>query len=54
MSHTLVQTGPTSLSAVSSNFVTVCLFSLLGLSLSAAFLSNASAETVSIVLSPVG
>jgi len=39
MSTTLAQTRPTTLSTISPNLAAVCLFSLLGLTLSAAVMS---------------
>ena len=54
MSTTLVQSRPTTRSAISSDFATVCLFSLLGLTLTAAVLSYVSSETISIMFSSIG
>jgi hypothetical protein len=54
MSSTLVQTPPTILSAVSPDLAVVCLFSLLGLTLTAAVLSYASPETIGMMFSVFG
>ena len=54
MSSTLVQARPTRLSTVSRDLAVVCLFSLLGLTLSAAALSSVSSETISIMFSSIG
>ena len=54
MSTTLAQARPTTLSGISPDLAGVCLFSLLGLMLSAAVLSNVSSETISLILSSVG
>ena len=54
MSTTLTQTRPTTLSGISPDLASVCLFSLLGLMLSAAVLSNVSSETISLMFSTVG
>jgi hypothetical protein len=53
-SSTLVQTPPTILSAVSPDLAVVCLFSLLGLTLTAAVLSYASPETIGMMFSVFG
>jgi hypothetical protein len=49
MSTTLVQTRPITLSTISPDLAVVCLFSLLGLTLSAAVLSCLSSETISMM-----
>lgn len=54
MSTTLAQTRPTMLSSVSPDLASVCLFSLLGLMLSAAVLSNVSSETIGLMFSSIG
>jgi hypothetical protein len=54
MSTTLVQTRPTTLSSISPDLAGVCLFSLLGLMLSAVVLSNVSSETISLMFFSVG
>ena len=54
MSSTLVQARPTTISTVSPDLVVLCLFSLLGLTLSAAVLSYVSSETISMMLSSIG
>ena len=54
MSSTLVQTCPTTLSTVSPNLAVVCLFSLLGLTLSAAVLSYVSSEMISMMFFSIG
>jgi hypothetical protein len=54
MSSTLVQTYPTTLSTVSPDLAVVCLFSLLGLTLSAAVLSYVSSETISMMFFSIG
>jgi hypothetical protein len=54
MSTTLVQTRPTTRSAISSDFATVCLFSLLGLTLTVAVLSYVSNETISMLFISIG
>ena len=51
---TLAQARPTTLSGISPDLAGVCLFSLLGLMLSAAVLSNVSSETISLMFSSVG
>jgi len=55
MSTNLVQTRPTTRSASSLDFATVCLFSLLGLTLTAAaVLSFVSNETISMLFTSIG
>ena len=54
MSTVLAQTRPATLSTVSPNLAAVCLFSLLGLTLSAAVLSYVSSETISMMFSSIG
>jgi hypothetical protein len=54
MSTTFVQTRPITLSTISPNLAAVCLFSLLGLTLSAAVLSYVSSETISMMFSSIG
>ncbi len=54
MSTNLVQTRPTTRSASSLDFATVCLFSLLGLTLTAAVLSYVSNETISMLFTSIG
>ena len=54
MSSTLILTRPTTLSTVSPDLAVVCLFSLLGLTLSAAVLSCVSSETISMMVSSIG
>jgi hypothetical protein len=54
MSTTLAQTRPATLSTISPDFAGVCLFSLLGLTLSAAVLSYVSNETISLMFSSIG
>ena len=54
MSSTFVQARPTALFAVSPSLAVVCLFSLLGLTLSAAVLSCVSSETIGIMFSSIG
>jgi hypothetical protein len=54
MSSTLVQARPTTLSAISPEIAAVCLFSLVGLTLSAAVLSCLSDETISMMFSSIG
>lgn len=53
MSSTLVQARPTTLSTISADLAVVCLFSLLGLTLSAAVLSYVSSETISVMFSSI-
>ena len=54
MSITFAQTRPTTLPTSSPEIAAVCLFSLLGLTLSAAVLSYVSSETISMMFSSVG
>jgi len=54
MSSTLVPTSSTTLSTISPDLAVVCLFSLLGLTLSAAVLSYVSSETISVMFSSTG
>ena len=54
MSTTLVQTRPITLFRISPDLAGVCLFSLLGLMLSAVVLSNVSSETISLMFLSVG
>jgi hypothetical protein len=54
MSTTLAQTRPTTLSSISLDLAGVCLFSLLGLMLSAAVLSYVSSEAISMMFSSIG
>ena len=54
MSATLVQARPTTLSTISPDLAGVCLFSLLGPTLSAAVLSYVSSETISMMFSSIG
>ena len=54
MSSTLEQARPTTLSTVSPDLAVVCLFSLLGLTLTAAFLSYVSNETISMLFTSIG
>jgi len=54
MSITFAQTRPTTLSTISPNLAAVCLFSLLGLTLSAAVLSYVSSETISMMFFSIG
>ena len=54
MPTTLAQTRPTTLSTLSPDPAAVCLFSLLGLTLTAAVLSYVSNETISIMFSSIG
>jgi hypothetical protein len=51
MSNTLAQARPTKLISISPDLAGVCLFSLLGLTLSAAVLSYVSSETISMMFS---
>jgi hypothetical protein len=51
MSITLAQTRPTTLSIISSALVVPLLFSLLGLTLTAAILPYLSDETISLIFS---
>lgn len=54
MFSTLVHTRPTAVAIVSPDFAAVCLFSLLGLTLSAAVLSCVPTETINIVVTSIG
>lgn len=54
MSSTLVQARPTTLFTISADLAAVCLFSLLGLTLSAAVLSCVSSETINMMFSSTG
>ena len=54
MSSTLVQARPTAISTISPDLAIVCMFSLLGLTLSAAVLSYVSSETISVMFSSIG
>lgn len=54
MPTTLVKTRPTTRSNISPEHPVLCLFSLLGLTLSAAVLSYVSSETISIIFSSIG
>ena len=54
MSNTLVQARPTTFSSISPDMAGVCLFSLLGVMLSAAVLSYVSSETISMIFSSIG
>jgi hypothetical protein len=55
MSTLLAQTLPiTPLATIRPDLTVVCLFSLLGLTLSAVVLSCVSSETISIMLSSIG
>jgi len=55
MSTTLTQTLPiTPLATIRPDLAVVCLFSLLGLMLSAVVVSCVSSETVSMMFSPLG
>ena len=54
MSTTLAETRPTTLRTISPELAAVCLFSLLGLTLSAAVLSYVSSETISMMFSSIG
>jgi hypothetical protein len=51
---TLAQTRPTTLSTILLDLAVVCLFSLLGLTLTAAFLSYVSNETISMLFTSIG
>src|SRR5674476_560789 len=53
MSTTLTQARPTTPSSISPDPASVCLFSLLGLMLSAAVLSNVTSETISLIFSSI-
>jgi hypothetical protein len=54
MSITLDLTRATTLSSISPDLAGLCLFSLLGLTLSAAVLSCVSSETISMMFSSIG
>ena len=54
MSNTFTQTRPFTLSTISPDLAVVCLFSLLGLTLSVAVLSYVSSETISMMFSSIG
>jgi hypothetical protein len=54
MPTTLAQTRPTTLSTISPDLTAVCLFSLLGLTLTAAVLSYVSNETISMLFTSIG
>ena len=54
MSTTLTQARPTTPSSISPDPASVCLFSLLGLMLSAAVLSYVSSETISVMFFYLG
>jgi hypothetical protein len=54
MPTALAQPRPTTRSAISSDFPNVCLFSLLGLTLTVAVLSYVSNETISILFTSIG
>jgi hypothetical protein len=55
MSTTLAQSPPiTPLVTILPDYIIVCLFSLLGLTLSVVVLSYASFETISMMFSPFG
>jgi hypothetical protein len=54
MSSTLVQARPTTLSAISPEIAAVCLFSLVGLTLTVAVLSCVSSETIDVMFSSIG
>ena len=54
MSNILALTRPDTISALSPNLASVCLFSLLGLTLSAAVLSYVSPETIAVMVSSAG
>lgn len=54
MHTTLAQTRPTTLSTILLDLAVVCLFSLLGLTLTAAFLSYVSNETMSMLFNSIG
>jgi hypothetical protein len=54
MSTTLDLTRATTLSSISPDLAGLCLFSLLGLTLSAAVLSCVSSETISMMFSSIG
>jgi hypothetical protein len=50
MSSTLAPARPTTLSTISPDLAVVCVFSLLGLTLSASVLSYVSSETIGVML----
>jgi hypothetical protein len=54
MPITLAQTRPTTLSTLSPDLAAVCLFSPLGLTLTAAVLSYVSNETISMLFTSIG
>jgi len=54
MSSTFAQARPTTLPSISPDLASVCLFSLLGLTLSAAVLSYLSSETIGIMFASIG
>jgi hypothetical protein len=54
MSTMRAQTRPTTLSTISPDLAAVCLFSLLGLTLTAAVLSYVSNETISMLFTSIG
>jgi hypothetical protein len=54
MSSTLAQARPTTLSTISPDLAVVCVFSLLGLTLSASVLSYVSSETIGVMISYIG
>ena len=55
MSITLTQAVPVKpLATIRPDLAVVCLFSLLGLTLSAAVLSGTASETISMMFSPLG
>ena len=54
MPTTLAQIRPTTLSTISPDLAVACLFSLLGLTLTAAVLSYVSNETISMLFTSIG
>ena len=54
MPTTLAQTRPTTFSTISPDFIVLCLFSLLGLTIFAAVLSYVSTETIGTMFSAIG
>jgi hypothetical protein len=54
MSNTLVQTRPTTLPTISPDLIGVCLFPVVGLTVSSAILSYVSSETIIMMFSFVG
>jgi hypothetical protein len=54
MPSTLVQARPTTLPTISRDLGVVCMFSLLGLTLSAAVVQYVSSETISMLFSSIG